>query len=300
MSIDNPTILLVGLFALCLGAVGCLYIIFFSLRKMRGKGATTSEERPGAEAARASWSKRFMSWMSEPISASAKSSSRSPSTGGSNEMGPASPNPIMPSSEDGVEVMRVLRRGAIGELVIEVEGREYRRLEEIQDGALGRRVLLAIQELTEFAGDHGRRPMPEMQRLASPPREPAEYDTGFSAEQDAFLAQLQESEPDDTVQEEKTGLMSYWRRGFSRSERQAAAKGAEGPPKSFIDEIEEMLQLRMAGRPEMDSHSVHFKSTATGELWIEVDGGRYEAIDDVPYPEVRSMLKATITAWELG
>jgi hypothetical protein len=210
------------------------------------------------------------------------------------------PSAAVPLEGETVEVMRVLRAGALGEMLIEVEGQRYQRLVEIQDGAIGRRVLLAIQELNEFAGGHARRPIPEMERAGGPGAQPAGREESLTEEQDRFLNQLQEVEEDAQAEQPQPGLTSFWRKGFSRSERRAAAEAAEQEPKSFIDEIEEMLQVRLAGRPEMDNRSVHFKSTPTGELRIEVDGGSYESIDDVPYPEIRSLLKATIRAWELG
>jgi hypothetical protein len=296
MRIDNPFFLLVGLFVLILGAIGCIYLIVFSLRRMRGKETTPQKTVPRGTG----WFRRVMEWMSEPVSGSARDSRPSPSVAGPKQPTAARTEPTRSSPGEVFEVMRVLRRGAMGRLVIEVEGREYGRLVEIKDGALGRRVLLAIQELVDFAGEYGHRPLPETQRLDGSVEESEEQEPTLSARQGEFLAQLQEVQEETEDVRAKSGLVDYWRRGFSRTERHTAAKAAEEAPKSFIDEIEEMLQLRIAGRPDLDSHSVHFKSTATGDLQIEVDGGFYESIDDVPYPEIRSLLKATIVAWELG
>lgn len=293
MSIASPYGLLLILFVFLLGAIGCIYLIFRSLRMMRGGGKQSEDASP------TSWSKKLRDWMSEPVS-SAKSPPAPVSDMPPPPLTPSHPAPAAPPLEKvekgGLEVMRVLRVGALGELVIEVKGERYRKLVEIRDGAVGRRVLLAIQELNEFAGSHAQRPLPEMQRIASSGAQGAEP----TAAQQAFLAQLQESKVDEEPEPPKAGLVDYWRRGLSRSRRQEAAKAAEQEPKSFIDELEEMLQLRLAGRAEMDSRSVHFQSTPTGELRIEVDGGHYESIDDVPYPDVKSLLKATIRAWELG
>ncbi len=295
MSIAGPYGLLLILFVFLLGAIGCIYLIFRSLRMMRGGGKQSEDASP------TSWSKKLRDWMSESVS------SKSPPA----PVSDMPPPPLTPShpapaasplekvekvEKGGLEVMRVLRVGALGELVIEVKGERFRKLVEIRDGAVGRRVLLAIQELNEFAGSHAQRPLPEMQRIAGSGAQEAEP----TAAQQAFLAQLQEPKVDEEPEPPKPGLVDYWRRGFSRSRRQEAAKAAEQEPKSFIDELEEMLQLRLAGRAEMDSRSVHFKSTPTGELRIEVDGGHYESIDDVPYLDVKSLLKATVRAWELG
>ncbi len=295
MSIASPYGLLLALFVLLLGVIGCIYLILRSLRMMRGGGKQSEDASP------TSWSKKLRDWMSEPVS-----SAKSPPAPVSDMPSPLVPDRLVPAApplekvekveKGGLEVMRVLRVGALGELVVEVKGERYRKLVEIRDGTVGRRILLAIQELNEFAGSHAQRPLPEMQRIDSSGAQGAEP----TAAQQAFLAQLQEPKVDEEPEPPKSGLVDYWRRGLSRSRRQEAAKVAEQEPKSFIDELEEMLQLRLAGRAEMDSRSVHFKSTPTVELRIEVDGGHYESIDDVPYPDVKSLLKATIRAWELG
>ena len=297
MRIDSPYILLLGLVILILGAIGCIYLILFSLQRMRG---TNGPSKKRASEDHTGWFKRMMNWMSEPVSGSTKDAGSSPLAIRPEPLNSVQSEVVRTSTGERFEVMRILRRGTRGDLVVEIEGREYNRLMEIDDGALGRRVLLAIQELVTFAGEYGQRPLPEMQKHNGTAEERLEQETPLNAKQDEFLSQLTDAKSEDEVELPKSGLVEYWRRGFRRSERQAAAKAAEEAPKSFIDEIEEMLQLRIASRPDLGSHSVHFKSTLSGELRIEVDGGFYETIDDVPYPEIRSLLKATITAWELG
>ncbi len=68
MRIDSPYTLLVILFVLILGAIGCIYLIFFSLRRMRGKEGTTKKRVSG----RITWFRRLVDWMSEPVSGSTR------------------------------------------------------------------------------------------------------------------------------------------------------------------------------------------------------------------------------------
>jgi hypothetical protein len=293
MQIDNASVLLIGLAVSLLGVIGCLYIIIRSVRKMLGgdqapKREPTvrrSESRPGG----AGWLTRAKEWLYEPVVSS--SSGKKPRS--------AEVPPGGPSSEAGMlEVMRVLRAGTLGELVIEVEGNLYRRLVDIQDGAVGRRVLLTIQELNEFAGSHARRPLPEMQRVAAATAQSTQGEPDLTPPQQAFLADLQQTQVEEAPPEPKPNLVSYWRKGLRRSERQAAAEAAEQEPKSFVDEIEGLLQERLARWPDMLGRSIHFKSTPTGELRIDVDGSWYETVDAVPDAEVRGLLQAAIKAWE--
>ncbi len=307
MQIDNALVLLIGLGISVLGVIGCLYIIIRSMRKMLGGDQAPSREptvqRSESKPGGAGWLARAKEWLSEPVTSSPSGKkprpAEAPPAGLPTRAAQDRLAPGGPSSEEGMlEVMRVLRAGTLGELVIEVEGRMYRRLVDIQDGAVGRRVLLTIQELNEFAGGHARRPLPEMQRAAAPTAQPIQSEPDLTPQQQAFLADLQQTQEEETPPEPKPSLVSYWRKGLRRSERQAAAEAAEQEPKSFVDEIERLLQERLARRPDMLGRSIHFKSTSIGELRIDVDGSWYETVDAVPDGEVRGLLQEAIKAWE--
>lgn len=196
-------------------------------------------------------------------------------------------------------MLRLLRVGKMGKLVVEVNGVRYHKLQEITEGAIGRQILLAIQELNEFAGRFARLPVPEMQRLTPQAAVETRKESPLSEEQEVFLSQLQEN---ILVEEEsdlrQTGFVDYWRRGFSRSERETTLQAVIDEPKTMIDEIEELLQARLSRNPAWETRSIHFRRTEAGDLSIKVDGGEYETIDDVPYPEVVRELKATIKTWE--
>ena len=235
MQIDNASVLLIGLAVSLLGVIGCLYIIIRSVRKLLGgdqaprrePAARRSETRPGG----GGWFGRAKEWLSEPVTGSPSGKKPGPAR----DLVASGASPPEGSMQ---EVMRVLRSGTLGELVIEVEGELYRRLVDIQDGGVGRRVLLTIQELNDFAGGHARRPLPEMHRVAAPTPQPARQEPDLTPEQQEFLAQLQEPPEEEPPPEPRPTLVNYWRRRISRSERQAAAEAAEEGPKSFVDEIE--------------------------------------------------------------
>jgi hypothetical protein len=297
MQIDNASVLLIGFAVSLLGVIGCLYLIIRSVRKMLGgdqapkrqSTARRSDSRPGE----GGWLGKAKEWLSEPVTGSPSGKKPRPA-----QDRPASGD--LSSQDDMLEVMRILRGGALGELVIEVEGNRYRRLVDIQDGGVGRRVLLAIQELNEFAGGHARRALPEMHRVPAPAAQRIQDEPNLTPQQQEFLAGLGETPVEEAVPEPKPSLVSYWRKGLSRSERQAAAEAAEQEPKSFVDEIEGLLQERLSGRPDMRGRSIHFKSSPTGDLRIEVDGSWYETVDAVPDAEAKGLLQAAIKAWEQG
>lgn len=309
MKIDSSTGLLIGLALSLLGVAGCLYLIIRSVRKMMSGGGSSPAHHAGSTTVSQNpsnwrgWLFRAKKWLSEPVSSTRPGKEPHSNASQPRETRARPPEdrlttPELETTDGGLEVMRVLRVGALGELIIEAEGMRYRRMTDIKDGAIGRRVLLAIQELNEMAGEHVHRVLPEVHRLGDSAAPCSEPDQLLSSPQRAFLTQLQEESVEDEPPPAKPGLVEYWRKGLSRSERQAATQASEQEPKSFIDEIDAILQGQLAARPDMQGRSIHFRSTAAGELRIDVDDSWFETVDAVPDGDVKSLLQATIRSWE--
>jgi hypothetical protein len=290
MTIDNPLVLSVILLALLAGIGLCLYVILRFLRNVgSSKQSTvrkaTTEQPSQGQSGRPDTAERLAEWAGD-----------SPEPVGQAEAGSESSPATTDAEGNAVEVFRVLRVGSLRELAVEVEGRRYDRITQIRDGTIGRRVLLAIQELDDFIGPHGKKPLPEMHRLTATPQAPVEA-MPVSDSDLAFLSTLDEQAPDEGSTEQRVDLVGYWRKGLGSALRRGPVEQPAGP-KSFIDEIEELLQMRLVSRPELVARGIHFKSTAMGELRIEVDGRLYDRIDAIPEPAIVVLLRETIQAWE--
>lgn len=291
MLIDNSGTIILILFGLLLGIAGCLYVIFRFFRRQSRK--TREPAGPG-------WTRRLAGWLSEPAGGAQPAQFGRPKALEQTPPPPAgapaveSPEPAESSPEQRpFEVFRVVRMGPMGKLLIEVGGQRYSNIVEIEDGAVGRRVLLAFQELGEFVGPHGAWRLPAMHRqdeLAG--REPE-----LTVEQQEFLARLEATPPDGAIEERGLGAVEFLQQKSSPSAPEAGA-ASEPEARSLVDELEELLQVRMTGRPEMSGRSLHFRSTSAGELRIEVDGREYEAIEDIPDSEIVAELRATVRDWE--
>jgi hypothetical protein len=290
MTIDNPVVLPLILLALLAGIGLCLYVIFRFLRNFGSSKQSTPREastqqpdqrQPGTPDA----VDRLAEWAGD-----ATVSHQETDAG-------AEPSHVTRELEgDAIEIFRVLRVGSLGELAVEVDGRRYRRITQIRDGTIGRRVLLAIQELDDFVGPHGQKPLPEMHRLSPTSAAPLES-TPMSDPDLAFLGTLDEPTPDEASTEQRVDLVGYWRKGLGSALRRGSVE-EPASPKSFIDEIEELLQIRLVSQPDLLGRGIHFRSTAAGELRIEVDGRLYDRIDAIPEPAIVVLLKETIQAWE--
>ena len=69
-------------------------------------------------------------------------------------------------------------------------------------------------------------------------------------------------------------------------------------PSIFVDEIEEILQGYIQGRPTPLPYEIHVKSGEDGTLQIEVGLDVYSSPDEVPDPKVRQLIKSAVAEWE--
>lgn len=223
-----------------------------------------------------------------------------------------------------VEVMRLLRDRVTGALVVEVEGEKYRALKEIKDGRVGRRVLQVAADLVRFTEvmqpkkrtgiqqqsyTSGVDPTlavspsapstlalkiaPAMEQEPPVPRTPAPP----SVEQeflDSLTRQMQQGEREP----EKPSLnpIEFFRRGFAARRTARLQSGVSS--RSFIDEIEDILQRFIRTYPSFIGQEVHVGTAPDGGIRIQVENEFYSSPDDIPDPEIRGILKAAIQEWE--
>ncbi len=226
--------------------------------------------------------------------------------------GPATSNPAGPRSTIGQpptltqlthrrEVMRILRDPATGALSIEIEGREYRRLAEVGDEQTGRTILQVITDLLSFTS--GLRaptptpvtaPPPEAARSAIPPRPVASRTPPAPPPAPAVLpTTLPPVEP--ALPEEKPvplSITDFFRRGF----RQPPPKPVT--TRSFIDEIEDILQRRLLETPLPGGQEMHVRTGPDGALQILLRGRLYNTPDEITDPAAREIIKAAVREWE--
>jgi hypothetical protein len=173
------------------------------------------------------------------------------------------------TDEGAVEVLRVLRDLADGSLIIEIGGQRYRRLSEIADPQIKRRLVGNTEDLTNFVRLAGGMvtppPAPQPPPAAAPPPAP----------------EVAEARPQAKA------------RGMDKGEEE------EQPgPKSIAEEIEELLQARLAAAPELARRRIHIHEAVGGGVTIEVDGKHYGGIDEVTDDEVQEFIQAVIQEWE--
>jgi len=184
----------------------------------------------------------------------------------------------VPSVSDGemVEVLRVLRDLADGELVIEIGGRRYRNLAEMTDPQIKRRFMGNAQALYRFIGEEARSPAQAI--WPSPPSGTAEQPSS-PPQPTAVPAFSPPAQPAKTVP-------------ATDEEEQSEA------PKTIADEIEEMIQHRLGMTPSLIGRSIHIRPTVEGGIRVEVDGHGFDSVSDVSDPEVLGFIQSVIREWE--
>jgi hypothetical protein len=221
------------------------------------------------------------------------------------------------------QVMCVVRDEQTGRILVEVDGIQYAHIREIKDAQVGRRVLWAIADLIRFTGGMAatpqalrgaapetpepaatlvdtpaRAPEPAAPPVRTPVRtpEPAEANafalpsaatTVAGRRPTAVPAQQPESAP------QRYNMIDFFRRGFG-----PASTTTTAAPRSFIDEIEDILQAYIAALPRPLPQDVHVTTSDTGKLQIQVGLKTYGSPEEVPDPQIRDLIKAAVADWE--
>jgi hypothetical protein len=213
--------------------------------------------------------------------------------------------------------MRVIRDREMGRVLVQVDGKQYAHIREIRDAQVGRRVLWAIADLVRFTGGMATNPQAMRSVLDAEPAQKASpaQTTAPRQEPGPISGSVPSASPSPTptrpsvpvsgpqavsdalplsTPRKRYSMVDYFRQGFQRKETSGPASG----PTSFIDEIEEILQVSLLALPAPLPYEVHMLSGENGLLRIEVGTNSYGSPDEVPDPQIRQLIKAAVAEWE--
>jgi hypothetical protein len=184
-----------------------------------------------------------------------------------------------------------------GYLVIEVEGQRYRRLFEIRDGAVGRHVLDTVNRLVAFAKGQESRVS-----SSAPPVTPEAAPADVPSPADA-------STPTETTADKETQIFLEGMQQQDETRPQKSRVTVDPVPfrstgaqrditLNLADEIEQLLQIRLRASSEFSQRYIHVGNAPDGGLRFEVDGARYDALDEIPDLDVQALIRAAISDWE--
>jgi hypothetical protein len=237
-------------------------------------------------------------------------------------------SPAAPAnSTEPQELLRLLRHPQSGRLLVEVGGQRYEKLADITDKQVGQYVLSLVAHLLAFtngmiATGAGLKSvyMPKVDRTPEPMARP----TPVSQLPDplAYPAQPASAPPQSKPEQKEPELLipkpsPEAEAAFQASLRAAVAK-PEPPPKprglfgrsnkpeeesllpklNLAEEIDKIVQARLLVSPLANTTALEISSDEAGGIRIKVNGAYYASPDDIPDPEIKELIKASIKQWE--
>lgn len=206
-----------------------------------------------------------------------------------------------------VEIMRIVRIPPVGKLVVEIAGKRYFTLAEMDDPKMRQLFLAALGEMIVSAGgyqtvvDAGFAPPlaipPSLSQLQTgrpdaptPARPPS-----LEEQQAAFLTSLEQGGiPESPSADNTSSRPSFFR-------RRPRAKQLEEPLLPTLNiaaELNAILQRHLANDPELRKQTIKIEGGSRGGVRINVNGQYYEDVAHVPDPVVRMAIKLATREWE--
>jgi hypothetical protein len=221
------------------------------------------------------------------------------------QAGPAEPIQPMPvrettpvigqpevTREPGAVLLMQVWQDSEGYLVVEAGGQRYRRLFDIRDGEVGRRVLEVINWLVAFSKGKESRgaSLAPPQKPAARPVAPPPPAAAVDEETQAFFDEVrQKEETPRKVSRIITDPVPF---------RRSSPTQQPGITLNLAEEIDRMLQIRIAAAPEFGERRIHVVTAPDGTLRFQVEGISHAALDEIPDPQVQALIRAAIGDWE--
>lgn len=187
---------------------------------------------------------------------------------------------------DAVEVMRVWRDVSDGSLIIQMSGKVFQTVGEMQDRGLAKRFISLVRDLAQMARVGAQAvglPLPNFDSSASvvseqgawaAPKTPVRLPAAPTPRVNSDYGNL---EPPLIV----TGL-----------DQSTPATNTIG------GQIEELLQYRLTQNPMFQHRSIHVRANTDNTIRIEADGRTYLHVDEVVDVDVREFIQSVIREWE--
>jgi len=227
-------------------------------------------------------------------------------------------------SPDPGELMRLLRHPQSGHLVVEVGGRHYTRLTDIDDKETGQYVLELAAHLLAFTNGViatdvgvksvylpkvGETPAPIIREMTVSESSPSPPEPGPAPSSSEPASTKSEAVPRPSPEAEAAFLASLQARPSSPAEPPSPSRrGLFGRPTksepdampgfNLADEINHIVQTRLSISPLASTTKLEILSDPSGGIRINVDGRIYTNPDDIPDLGVRALIKDSIKQWE--
>jgi len=171
-----------------------------------------------------------------------------------------------------------------GRLDVIVQGRHYRHLREISDPQVGQETVSAINAVMAFAEGW----LPESRQ--NPPHSDEDAAVRPVSDGRGLLREPEQRDPPPVST--SSGLFGRPRRRRSPATRQLLLTPA--------DEIDQLVQDRLAQRPEFGGQQVRLATGDDGGIRFHVGGRAFAAVDEIPDPDLQALIRDAIREWGDG
>lgn len=216
------------------------------------------------------------------------------------------------------ELLRLLRDAESGELIVEIAGKQYRKLAEITDKKIGTFILQMAAHLLAFtngmvATAAGVKSLGAVKAgKVPPPVAPPATQTAPQPPQPVYNP----SDPPPFVDKRPNQRLAAYQEiksTFSGPPADAASRkkggrllGVLGPSAPIDDaplldlasEINKIVQTRLKYTRLSSAARVEITNNPDGGIRIGVDNRVYNSPDEIPDPEIKSLIKDSIREWE--
>jgi hypothetical protein len=190
----------------------------------------------------------------------------------------------------GTQEMLSVRLEENGELAVFVQGRRYRHLHEIEDRQAGREAVQAIKCVMTFA--EGWLPAPREESPQPVPVKPVvDQSAQHALDGEAFLEQLRQSDL-FPLEKKPPGMLD----GLVRRR----ARRSLDPLLTPADAINDIIQRRLEGRPDLVRHNIRLTTGQDGGLRFHVGLQTFTVAEDISEPEIRGFVQDAIQEWREG
>jgi hypothetical protein len=210
-------------------------------------------------------------------------------------------------------ILSLVREKPNGPLQVEIGGTHYRKLADIEDVDEKRRVVKAAMELIQFTGVLG-------DTVSNPPSlaQTQSWREDLRTDSQAQLAQIQKAQSlrgpaapstaSKEIEKRFLDLLGDLGRESARPFRSDLVNSiqqslhpkkseAEGA-RTFLDEIDEIIQRRLQLLPGLQDRDLHVRPAPDGAVLFFFEGEAYTSVDQVPSFTARQLINDAIREWE--
>ncbi len=211
------------------------------------------------------------------------------------------------------QILSLVRSEVGGPLKVEIAGKEYASLAEIEDPQLRRQVVGVALELIQFTGALGQTGTSEL--VGEPGSWREEMREGSQEELERIHTSASGNGNESAtpqvpaeVEEQFLSLLTEMGQPPAGPEKPSVASALhqrrlpklpqEEGSRSFVDEIEEIVQRRIHTMPALHGRDLHVRLGAGGSVRFAFEGVEYERLEEIPNLTAQQLVQDAIAEWD--